>query len=112
MTYQPNYTLPIELLEQIAADGLDALPDLIRIIINTAMQAERQQYLGVGPYERSPERQDYANGYKAKTVTTRVGDITFAVPQVRQGQFYPGDPLPYLGDQDLEGVHNQGICDG
>ena len=58
MTYQANYTLPIELLEQIAADGLDALPDLIRIIINTAMQAERQQYLSVGPYERSPERQD------------------------------------------------------
>ncbi len=53
------------------------------------MKAERQKYLGVGPYERSPERQDYANGYKDKTVTTRVGDITFAVPQVRQGQFYP-----------------------
>jgi transposase-like protein len=89
MTYAPNYTLPTELLEQIAAEGFDALPDLIRIIVNTAMQVERQQYLGVGPYERSTERQDYANGYKTKTVTTRVGDITFAVPQVRQGQFYP-----------------------
>jgi putative transposase len=89
MTYQTNYTLPTELLEQIAADGLEALPDLIRIVINTAMRAERQQYLKVGPYERSEERQDYANGYKDKTVTTRVGDITFAIPQVRQGQFYP-----------------------
>jgi transposase-like protein len=89
MTYQNNYTLPNELLEQIAADGLEALPELIRIVINTAMKAERQKYLGVGPYERSPERQDYANGYKNKTVTTRVGDITFAVPQVRQGPFYP-----------------------
>jgi putative transposase len=89
MTYQMNYTLPNELLEQIAADGLEALPELIRIVINTAMKAERQKYLGVGPYERSAERQDYANGYKDKTVTTRVGDITFAVPQVRQGSFYP-----------------------
>jgi putative transposase len=62
---------------------------LIRIVINTAMRAERQQYLKVGPYERSAERQDYANGYKDKTVTTRVGDITFVIPQVRQGQFYP-----------------------
>lgn len=90
MTYQMNYTLPNELLEQIAADGLEVLPELIRIVINTAMKAERQKYLGVGPYERSPERQDYANGYKDKTVTTRVGDITFAIPQVRQGPFYPG----------------------
>jgi transposase-like protein len=31
----------------------------------------------------------YANGYKPKTVTTRVGPITFDVPQVRDGSFYP-----------------------
>ncbi len=58
-------------------------------MINTAMQAERQRHLGAAPYERSPERQGYANGYKPKTVTTRVGEITFAVPQVRDGSFYP-----------------------
>ncbi|HET8669222.1 MAG TPA: IS256 family transposase [Candidatus Saccharimonadales bacterium] len=89
MTYQPNYTLPTELLEQIATEGLDAIPEMLRIIINTAMQAERQQYLGVGPYERSAQRQGQANGYKPKTVTSRVGEITFAVPQVRDGNFYP-----------------------
>ena len=89
MTYQPDCTLSADLLEQIAATGLDALPELIRIIINTAMHAERQQYLGVAPNERSPQRRGQANGYKPKTVTTRVGEITFAVPQVREGGFYP-----------------------
>jgi transposase-like protein len=89
MTYQPNYTLSTELLEQIASDGLDAIAEMLRVIINTAMQAERQQYLGVGPYERSAQRQGQANGYKPKTVTSRVGEITFAVPQVRDGNFYP-----------------------
>ncbi len=59
------------------------------MMINTAMQFERQKHVGVGPYERSPERQGYANGYTPKTVTTRVGDITVAVPQVRDGSFYP-----------------------
>ena len=68
MTYQPNCTLPEELLEQIAAEGLDALPELIRILINEAMRLERQQYLGAGPYERSPERTGHTNGYKPKTV--------------------------------------------
>jgi transposase-like protein len=68
---------------------LDVLPELIRTIINTAMQLERQNHLGAGLYERSPERRDYANGYKSKTVATRVGKITFDVPQVRQGDFYP-----------------------
>ena len=89
MTYQPDCTLSPALLEQLAADGLDALPDLIRIMINTAMQAERQTHLGAAPYARSPERQGYANGYKPKTVMTRVGEVTFAVPQVRDGSFYP-----------------------
>jgi transposase-like protein len=45
--------------------------------------------LGVGPYERSEDRQGYANGYKPKTVKTRVGELTFAIPQVRDGGFYP-----------------------
>jgi transposase-like protein len=53
------------------------------------MQIERQKHLGVGPYERSEARQGYANGYKPKTVATRVGKITFDVPQVREGGFYP-----------------------
>jgi transposase-like protein len=89
MTYQGDFTLPTELLEQIAAHGLDHLPELIRVVVNAAMQAERQQYLGAAPYQRTPERQDQANGFKPKTVKTRVGEITFSIPQVRQGDFYP-----------------------
>ena len=89
MTYQDDFTLPTEYLEQIGAQGLEYLPELIHILVNTAMQAERQKHLGAGLYERSPDRQGYVNGYKAKTVKTRVGEITFDVPQVRDGDFYP-----------------------
>jgi transposase-like protein len=76
-------------LEQIAEQGLGILPELIRIVINTAMQAEREQYLGAAAYERADTRRGHANGYKPKTVTTRVGPVTFDVPQVREGGFYP-----------------------
>jgi len=89
MTYQGDFTLPTELLEQIATHGFDQLPELIRVVVNAAMQAERQQYLGAAPYQRTPDRQDQANGYKPKTVKTRLGEITFDVPQVRRGDFYP-----------------------
>ena len=41
------------------------------------------------PYERSQECRDYANGYKSKRMKTRLGEITFAVPQVREGDYYP-----------------------
>ena len=55
------------------------MPELIRIVLNAAMQGERQQYLGAAPYQHSPDRNGHANGYKPKTVKTRVGAITFAV---------------------------------
>ena len=90
MTYPSNCTLPAELLEQISEQGFDYLPELIRVIVNTAMQAERQQYLGASPYQHSAERTGQANGFKPKTVKTRLGAITFDVPQVREGGFYPG----------------------
>jgi len=89
MTYQPDYTIPDELMEEIIANGLDAIPEMIRILINIAMKAERQSWLGVGPYERSTTRRDQANGYKPKTVSTRQGNITFDIPQTRHGGFYP-----------------------
>ena len=41
------------------------------------------------PYERSAQRVDQANGYKPKTMLTRMGEITFEVPQVRSSGFYP-----------------------
>ncbi len=89
MTYQTDFTVPAELLEQIASQGLDFIPELVRILVNAAMRAERENYLGAEPYQRTNERQGHANGYKPKTVHTRMGEITFAVPQVRDGGFYP-----------------------
>lgn len=89
MTRQPDCTLSDDLMRLIADQGLDAMPELIRIMLNAAMQADRQHYLRAAPYERTSERQGYANGYKPKTMTTRVGEVTFAVPQVRDGSFYP-----------------------
>jgi len=89
MTYENDFTLPREYLEQLAEGGMDYMPELIRILLNAAMRAERQKHLGVGPYERSPERRGYGNGFKEKTMKTRVGAITLDVPQVRDSSFYP-----------------------
>lgn len=89
MTYRQDFTLPAELMEQVTEQGLDVLPELIRIVINAAMQAERSEHLQAAPYQHSEERRGYANGFKPKRMRTRIGEITFAVPQVREGGFYP-----------------------
>jgi transposase-like protein len=89
MTYREDFTVPAELLEQVSSQGLEILPELIRVILNAAMQAERAEHLNAERYQRTQERKGYANGFKPKTMRTRVGEITFAVPQVREGGFYP-----------------------
>jgi hypothetical protein len=46
------------------------MPELISILINTAMQIERQNHLGTKPYERTLERRGNANGFKPKGLKT------------------------------------------
>jgi transposase-like protein len=53
------------------------------------MKLERSQVLGAQPYERTLGRRGYANGYKPKSVETRVGRLELAVPQTRGVAFYP-----------------------
>ena len=99
---------------------MDYLPELIRTLVNNAMQHERQKHLGAAPSERSPERSGYANGYKPKTVATRMGEITFEVPQVRDSSFYP-DALEKglrseralrmaLAEMDVQGVSTRKVA--
>ena len=85
MTHQYDYTFAQDLAEK----GLEAVPEMMRVLINQAMQVERSKYLQAEDYERTEDRIGHANGYKPKTVRTRLGEITFAVPQVREGGFYP-----------------------
>ena len=62
----------------------------LRILVNEAMRVERHHVLQAQPYERTDARQGYANGFKPKTLASRVGPITFRVPQVRgETAFYP-----------------------
>lgn len=40
MTFRDDFTLPAELLKQVQEQGLDILSELLRVILNGAMQAE------------------------------------------------------------------------
>lgn len=89
MTHQNDCTLSTELMEELVANGIEGLPEIFRALLNTAMQVERTKYIQAEEYQRSEKRKGHANGYKPKTVKTRIGEITFDIPQVREGGFYP-----------------------
>lgn len=76
----------VELLKD---NGFDGLAEAVTVLLNTAMVAERSEYLGARPYERSESRSGYANGFKDKTLNTRLGALPLKVPQTRDCEFYP-----------------------
>jgi len=77
-------------MEMLIENGFDGMADVLRILLNEAMKIEREDCLAAGAYQRTPDRKGYANGFKPKTVDTRMGRIAVDVPQVRGDvEFYP-----------------------
>ena len=72
MIYNEDCTLPKEYLEQLSAQGMEALPEMIQVLINQAMQIERTKHIHATPYERKEERSGHSNWFKPKTVRTRM----------------------------------------
>ena len=80
----------VELLsELINFDGENIMAEILRLGIQNLMELERDEHIGVGSYERSEDRRSQRNGYKSRTLYTRVGSLVLLVPQTRDGQFYP-----------------------
>ena len=87
---RPNHSNRFnEAVELLMTHGFDEMGKSLEMLFNTAMLLERERYLGAAPYERTEEREGYANGFKPKTVRTRLGALALSVPQTRDSQFYP-----------------------
>ena len=89
MNPDPRESLPREILEELMEEGAQAFRSVLEKLVNLAMELERSEFWGAEPYERTRERRDHANGFKNKTVATRVGRLKLKIPQVRNLSFYP-----------------------
>jgi putative transposase len=89
MTY-PLHPIAIrEAVQALADNGFDGMAQAMELLLNECMKVERQQALGVGPYQRGEARRGQANGFKPKQLKTRIGPLNLQVPQVRGVSFYP-----------------------
>jgi len=78
-----------QLVQLLAQEGFDGMAEAITILMNEAMKLERADVLKARPYERTDDRTGYANGFKQKTVNSRIGKLQLRVPQTRDIEFYP-----------------------
>jgi transposase-like protein len=89
MTHQTQITPLDEIMELLAEHGFDGMARAVGVLLNEVMKLERTHALGAAPYQRSEHRKGYANGFKPKTLHTRLGAIPVEVPQTRGIDFYP-----------------------
>lgn len=72
-----------------ASASPDLLREMIASLANAMMSAQADQVCGAGYGERSVERVNRRNGYRAREWDTRAGTVELAVPKLREDSFYP-----------------------
>jgi putative transposase len=78
-----------DVLDLLCDHGFAGMAQAMQTLLNEAMKLERSATLGARPYERTPSRRGQANGFKPKTLKTRLGPLELRVPQTRGVEFYP-----------------------
>ncbi|MGD8486491.1 MAG: IS256 family transposase [Chloroflexota bacterium] len=79
-----------EAIEALLLDGLDE-PDRLselgrlgaQLVIQRAVEEEVAAFLGRARYERAPDARGSRNGHRPRRIQTAEGELTVAVPQVR-----------------------------
>ena len=68
-------------------DDPEFLKGIVEGVLQELLEVEMTSHLGAAPYERSDSRRGQRNGYKPRTLRTRVGTLRLLVPQDRDGSF-------------------------
>ncbi|MEZ0000858.1 IS256 family transposase [Sinorhizobium fredii] len=79
-------------LVELAAKSGD--PDFLRAIAESVLQlimeADVDGLIGAGRYERGESRQTWRNGYRDRSLDTRLGTLNLKIPKMRTGAYFPG----------------------
>jgi len=81
-------TLPLAELLAKAGDG-DFLRAVAEAVVQMLMEADVEGVIGAGRHERTGERTTYRNGYRDRSLDTRLGSLQLRIPKLRQGSYFP-----------------------
>jgi putative transposase len=80
-------TLPLaELLQK--AGGDDFLRAVAETVVQLLMETDVEGLIGAARHERSAERQTYRNGFRDRSLDTRLGTLQLRIPKLRAGPSY------------------------
>ena len=85
---QVHLTLENDILKDLMLGNReDAVSKLLGKVFDAVLKAQASEQLNAEPYERSDDRNSYRNGYRMRSMTTRVGTLVLHVPKFRNGTF-------------------------
>src|SRR5579863_7266963 len=77
----------VELLQK-SGDG-DFLRAVAESVLQILMEADVEGVIGAGRHERTGDRLNYRNGYRDRSLDTRLGSLSLRIPKLRQGSYFP-----------------------
>ncbi len=80
-------TVSDALLSNLLSGGKAGLGELMENVLNQVLEAQAEEQLGAGRYERCEARSGYRNGYRTRQLYSRVGLPTLRVPPFRDDSF-------------------------
>lgn len=75
-------------LVQKAGEG-DFLRAVAEAVLQILMESDVEGLIGAARHERSPDRLNYRNGFRDRTLDTRLGALQLRIPKLRQGSYFP-----------------------
>ena len=82
-----NRKVDEQMAQQSLLDDPSFLKEIVQRVLQELLEVEMTEHVGAAPYERSENRTGRRNGYKPRTLRTRVGTLNLLVPQDREGTF-------------------------
>src|SRR3712207_5608734 len=80
----------LPLAELLAKSGdTDFLRTVAEAVLQLLMEADVEGLIGAGRYERTGERLNWRNGFRERTLDTRLGALQLRIPKLRQGSHFP-----------------------
>src|SRR3954468_22648035 len=89
MAAEQSLNVASVLREHLESASPDLLREMVKTFADLLMSAEADAVCGAEYGERSPERINSRNGYRAREWDTRAGTVELAVPKLRSGSYFP-----------------------
>lgn len=71
-------------------DQGDLLRSIAESVLQLMMESDVDGLIGAGRHERAEQRTTWRNGYRDRSLDTRLGTLNLKVPKLRQGSYFPG----------------------